>query len=75
MSKELNVNIFLSAKKPERLIELQVFNNQVNNVHYHYQTPVFANGKWYVWFFADIENYIHPESLDEKSIKLAKGEL
>jgi hypothetical protein len=70
-----NVNIFLSAKKPEKLIELQVINNTVNGTHFNYQTPVYDGVAWYVWFFVDIENWINPSEIKGNALKLAKGEL
>lgn len=41
---------FLSANTPEELHKLMRATNQKYNKRFHYLPPVFAKGKWYVWF-------------------------
>lgn len=75
MAQLTNVNIFLTAKTPEKLVELQVLNNAVNGMHFNYQTPLFVNGKWFCWFFADLEEWQSPDNIKGDALKIAKGEL
>lgn len=75
MSTTTNVNLYLSAKTPGKLIELQLLNNAVNSMHFNYQTPLYANGMWFCWFFADIEEWISPDTIEGDALKIAKGEL
>ncbi len=64
-----NVNIFIKAPTPEELVKLQVLNNHVNNVRYAYQTPMFVDGDWYAWFFANLHEYIDPTKLEENDLR------
>ena len=41
---------FLATKTPEQLHSLMRATNRRFNKRFHYLNPVFANGKWYVWF-------------------------
>jgi len=49
--------MYLVADTESDLIELQVKNNLVNDRMYGYGDPVNVDGKWYVWFLADVTNY------------------
>jgi len=51
------VKIFLVADSEEELVNLQVKNNLANDKMYGYGEPKKNDGKWFVWFLADITNY------------------
>lgn len=69
MDTTYTVNIFLRAKTPEELVELQLLNNQANNIMFAYQTPVWTGKDWVVWFFADVPTWVDPKSWTPEVIK------
>ena len=68
-----NINVALKAKTVEKLIELQVINNAVNNIHYNYQTPVWTGEEWVIWFFVDIKKWNNPMTMDQEVLDLIRG--
>jgi len=57
LKNHFKVKVFLQADSLEALIDLQVKNNLLNDKMYGYGEPVPLNGKWYVFFLADVTNY------------------
>jgi len=68
-----SVNIFLSAKTPEEIVGLQILNNAINGIEYHYQTPMKDGDKWIIWFFADVKDWIDPSKTNEETKRFVEG--
>ena len=55
------VLIHLRSKSAKKLELLQVMNNELNHVTaYNYLNPQFADGFFYVWFYADMKTWNDP---------------
>lgn len=47
------IPIYLEAKTKNELINEMLKNNQKNNKHYQYKTPMKDGDKWVVWYYED----------------------
>ena len=66
------INCYIEASTKDKLIELQLLNNEVNGKQFNYQTPYKDGKKYVVWFFADISRLV---KIDETYLKLDKSDL
>ena len=70
MSNELGlIPIYIEAKSKDELVEKMLVNNHANSRKFNYMSPMREGKIWVVWFYADIENYSHPDSLDLPKMK------
>lgn len=66
------VPMSLKAKSEDELSKLMIVNNYANQMKFNYMSPVYAKGKWVVWFFADLTTWKNPGDLKEGDL-LALG--
>ena len=67
------IQIYLEGNTKDDIIRLQYLNNQVNAIKYNYVPPIEQkNGKWVVWFYADIKDWTDPTELNEEEISFLR---
>ena len=65
------IQVHLPGKDEEEIERLQWFNNLINQTKYNYSTPVQKkNGKWVVWFYADIREWKDPRELKPEDFEV-----
>lgn len=52
------IKVFLRAKTPEELVDLQIERNLKDSAQYMYQIMVGPDGLWYAWYEKDIRTEI-----------------
>lgn len=67
------VPLCLESESKDELVQLMYLNNHLNHQKFNYMPPLFAEGTWYVWFFADISEWQDPRSLNEGEAELIVG--
>ncbi|MDH3324129.1 MAG: hypothetical protein OEL89_00660 [Candidatus Peregrinibacteria bacterium] len=68
MASNYTIKVFLKAKTPDLLVQMQLRNNITHSTKFDYDI-IFAKGWWYAFFEADIEAYKWKETLSAISTK------
>jgi len=53
-----NIPHYLSASTPSGLMRIMRRNNAKHGKQFAYMTPSFVNGKWFTWYFDNIDESV-----------------
>jgi hypothetical protein len=67
------IPISLKADNEAELSRLMFLNNHINATKFNYMSPLFAQKKWVVWFYADIKDWDNPNDLTADDMQFIEG--
>jgi hypothetical protein len=69
-----NVKLYLVANDPKALVKAQLENNRKHQTAFKYGDAMFVDGKWFIWFEANVAEYLVYDKtiLEEKKVANAK---